>query len=80
VAGLEADDLGLTLAGTINGQAETGQQKWNDLLAKNLRKYIKAHPDEFPSSGNDEDVDGEPLFIRLSSVRLLRQLCDVRCL
>jgi hypothetical protein len=65
----------LILAGTINGQAETGQQKWNDLLAKNLRKYIKEHPDEFPSSGNDEDIDGEPLLERLLWVQLLTT-CD----
>jgi hypothetical protein len=45
--------------GTINGQAESGQQKWNETLAKNLRSYIKEHPDEFPKTGNDENVDGE---------------------
>jgi hypothetical protein len=44
--------------GTINGQAESGQQKWNETLAKNLRWYIKEHPDEFPKTGNDENVDG----------------------
>jgi hypothetical protein len=79
VAGLEADDLALTLAGTINGQAETGQQKWNDLLAKSLRKYIKAHPDEFPSSGNDEDIDGERSSCTFVADRLLTT-CDELCL
>jgi hypothetical protein len=44
--------------GTINKQAETGQQSWNSLLAKELKKYIKEHPEEFPKTGNDEGVDG----------------------
>ena len=50
--------------GTINGQAESGQQKWNETLAKNLRSYIKEHPDEFPKTGNDENVDGESCHLR----------------
>lgn len=39
-------------AGTINSQSVSGQKHWNGLLAKKIRAYIRAHPDEFPASGN----------------------------
>lgn len=52
--------------GMINGQAESGQIAWNELLAKNLREYIKQHPEEFPFTGNAEGVDGE-FHVRESS-------------
>lgn len=41
--------------------------KWNELLAKNLRKYIKEHPDEFPSTGNDEDIEEGEFRVERSS-------------
>lgn len=48
------------LKSMINGQAESGQQEWNALLKKNMKEYIRAHPDEFPSANGDAlDEDDE---------------------
>lgn len=46
-------------AGTINSQSVSGQKHWNGLLAKKIRQYVRAHPDEFPvTKGGSGGVAG----------------------
>lgn len=48
---IETDSSGLQYdSGTINKQADSGQQDWNKKIAKKLKEYIQQHPDEFPST------------------------------
>ncbi|KAJ9092354.1 hypothetical protein QFC21_006854 [Naganishia friedmannii] len=53
------------LKGTITSQSESGQKQWNTLLAKKIRSYVKAHPEEFPptkgapADAGLDDADGE---------------------
>lgn len=45
--------------GTINSQSVSGQKHWNSLLAKKIRQYVKAHPDEFPATKGAKEGAGE---------------------
>lgn len=47
------------VTGTINSQSVSGQKHWNSLLAKKIRQYVKAHPDEFPATKGAKEGAGE---------------------
>lgn len=53
------NDLADVEAGTINSQSVSGQKHWNSLLAKKIREYVKAHPDEFPATKGAKAGAGE---------------------